>query len=183
MTIEAGTQEYEDALHAEKDCVLSNGEQLALAHSLSELIEPLIERRTKLSFDEANGITSSYYTMRRLLKSVDKDLLFYHERLTRFYGLEDQRELCSDFDRLSWEWRKPETVSKSDHVTGPDANKREAVAAHAKVRMKNAACISEERAQEEQELVRNNDIAYGWWLSDYESMEKDYIKEASDIPF
>jgi len=85
---------------------LTNHEKIALAHTVRELIEPVIERGTKLSFEQANGIVCSYYTMRRMVEHMDPQIFTMHNGhngLLNFYRQRDSRELSNDGDRLSWD--------------------------------------------------------------------------------
>ncbi len=79
---------------------LKNQDVVQVAYCIRELIEPLIENRSKLYFEQANCYQSCFYLLRGLLKKVDRSYLQQHENLVSFY--QKDRDLDNSFDRLSW---------------------------------------------------------------------------------
>ena len=114
MIMQRGTNDYHNVLDQEAEAFLSNQERLALAYTVRDLIEPLIQDGTKLSFEQANGFTCSYYTMRRLFNRMDNDVSSLHEELVEFYGLTDDRELSNECDRLRWFYPDEENMADGD---------------------------------------------------------------------
>ena len=83
--------------------ILMWGSAWEMAYLTKEMIEPLIESRTKLFFEQANCYLARFYGCRKLLRVVDDDYLkgSKHQKLVEFY--KDGRELSNNWDRLSWE--------------------------------------------------------------------------------
>ena len=85
-----------------KKCRITLHQQtiIEFAYAIRMLVEPLAESHSKLSFDEANCLTSLFNCVRRLLKSVDQDYLNWHSDVVKFY--QEKRELDNSWDRLNW---------------------------------------------------------------------------------
>lgn len=87
---------------------LSQQTIIEFAYAIHMMVEPLAESGSKLSFEEANCLTSLFYCIRRLLGYVDQKYLDLHPEVVNFYRKD--RELDNSCDRLSWQ--KAEQNSK-----------------------------------------------------------------------
>jgi hypothetical protein len=85
--------------HIDKTVELTNQDILELAYATKELIEYVFG--AKLFWEQTNCYFANFYTIRRLLKSVDADYLNEHPKIAEFYR--EGRELSNDWDRLHWE--------------------------------------------------------------------------------
>ena len=95
---------HQRILNSECDHKISVYEAIALAYTVKELLEILIEQRTKLTFEAANGFLTSYYLCKRALKNVKEAIqidpdMGRHQSLFDFFS----KHVSNDFDRLHFE--------------------------------------------------------------------------------
>ena len=120
---ETASWKAQDELRArELGVTLTQQQIVEIAYAVRMIIEPLAGSHGKLSFDEANCLTSVFYVARSFLRTVDPAYLDLHPEVVRFFT--EKRELHKDNDRLYWEGVEEPVVmaNAGDVVEGGQAS-------------------------------------------------------------
>lgn len=107
------TQKEQDNLRFKKHrATLHQQTIIEFAYAIRMLVEPAAKSHVKLYFEEANCLTSVFYSTRAMLKVVDQEYLNQHADVVKFY--QEKRELDNSWDRLNWVNKLGEEIKAVD---------------------------------------------------------------------